>query len=82
MLMKTAISLPDDTFEAATRRAAQLGISRSQFFAVAARRYLEELDNLSVTRQINDAIGDVGPDESAAAAVAAGRRGLAGEDGW
>lgn len=40
--MKTAISLPKTTFTAATSRAAELGISRSEFFAVAARRYLDE----------------------------------------
>jgi hypothetical protein len=35
--MKTAISLPDDTYEQATRQAQALGISRSEFFARAAR---------------------------------------------
>ena len=38
--MKTAISVPDETFAQATRQAAELGISRSEFFARAARRYL------------------------------------------
>ena len=38
--VKTAISVPDETFEQATRQAAELGISRSEFFARAARRYL------------------------------------------
>ena len=36
--MKTAISLPDDTYEQATRQARALGISRSEFFARAAHR--------------------------------------------
>ncbi len=80
--MKTAISLPDATFEAATRRAAELGMSRSQFFAVAARRYLDELDSTSVTTQINDALSDVSADDSSVVAVAAGRAHLAGEEGW
>jgi len=39
--VKTAISLPDDTYEQATRQAAELGISRSEFFARAARSYLD-----------------------------------------
>jgi hypothetical protein len=51
--VKTAISLPDDTYEQATRRAAELGISRSEFFARAARRYLDELTSQSLTHQIN-----------------------------
>ena len=42
--MKTAISVPDPTFERAARRASDLGMSRSEFFARAAERYLDELD--------------------------------------
>lgn len=80
--MKTAISLPDATFEAATRRAAELGISRSQFFAVAARRYLDDLDSTSVTAQINDALTAAGADDSWVIATAAGRTRLSGEDDW
>src|ERR1035441_4126666 len=41
--VKTAISLPGDSYEQATRQAAALGISRSEFFARAARSYLDEL---------------------------------------
>lgn len=80
--MKTAISLPDETFDAASRRAAEMGISRSQFFAVAARRYLDELDDASVTTRINEALNDVGADDSSATAVAAGRTRLSGEGEW
>jgi hypothetical protein len=80
--MKTAISLPDDTFEEATRQAAELGISRSEFFARAARRYLDELAEVSLTQQINEALDAAGPDDSAAFAVAAGRARLASEDDW
>jgi metal-responsive CopG/Arc/MetJ family transcriptional regulator len=80
--VKTAISLPDDTFEQASQRAAELGISRSEFFARAARRYLDELSSRSLTRQIDEALAAVGPDDSGAAAVAAGRRLLAGQDDW
>lgn len=80
--MKTAISLPEAIFEAATRRAAELGISRSQFFAVAARRYLDDLDSTSVITQINDALTDAGADDSSIIAVAAGRTRLTGEPDW
>lgn len=86
--MKTAISLPDDIFDATTRRAAELGISRSQFFAAAAaRRYLAELDNTSMTSQIDEVLGLVKAanqtvqDDSASAAVEHGRSRLAG-DAW
>lgn len=73
--MKTAISLPDDTFERASRRAKDLGLSRSEFFARAANRYLEELDVESVTKQIDAALKRIGEvDESNNAAVEAGHR--------
>lgn len=79
--MKTAISLPDDTFERASRRAEDLGMSRSEFFARAATRYLDVLDAESVTRQIDLALADRDEqDPSAVDAVAAGHRRLAGAD--
>jgi predicted DNA-binding protein len=82
--MKTAISLPDETFDRASRRAKDLGMSRSEFFARAANRYLEELDAGSVTRQIDDAVERIGrAGESAEVAVEAGRRLLReSPDGW
>ncbi|WP_205687340.1 ribbon-helix-helix protein, CopG family [Cellulomonas endophytica] len=36
--MKVAISVPDGTFERVVRRAADLGMNRSEFFARAAER--------------------------------------------
>jgi metal-responsive CopG/Arc/MetJ family transcriptional regulator len=78
--MKTAISLPDDTYEQASMRARELGISRSEFFARAARRYLDELASQSLTQQINEALHAV--DDSNAAAAAAGRSYLAAQDDW
>lgn len=81
--MKTAISIPDGTFDRATRRAAALGMSRSQFFTVAAQRYLDQLDAESLTEQIDAALAIAGPDDSNEVAVAAGRRLLSrDEDGW
>jgi len=73
--MKTAISLPNDTFERASRRAMDLGLSRSEFFARAANRYLEELDAASVTEQINAALKQIGTiDASYEVAVESGRQ--------
>jgi antitoxin MazE6 len=80
--MKTAISVPDDTFDQATKQAAELGISRSEFFTRAARRYLDELASRSLTEQVNDALQAAGSDDSAAAAAAAGRELLAAGDEW
>jgi hypothetical protein len=79
--VKTAISLPDDTYEQASRRAAELGISRSEFFARAARLYLDELASQSLTQQIDEAL-QAADDDSNAAAAAAGRSYLAAQDDW
>ena len=80
--VKTAISVPDDTFEQATRQAGELGISRSEFFARAARRYLDELASRSLTQQVNEALQAAGDDDSAAAAAHAGRELLAAGEHW
>lgn len=80
--MKTAISVPDEIFEQAAGQAAELGISRSEFFARAARKYLDELAAQSLTSQIDQAL-ETTEDDSSAAAAAAGRRLLAaGDDSW
>ncbi|MBS9533431.1 ribbon-helix-helix protein, CopG family [Mycobacterium sp. M1] len=83
--MKTAISVPDATFERVTRRAAELGMSRSELFARAADHYLDELDAGSLTARIDDALRRIGedPDESEVDAAMAGRRVLAAtDDDW
>ena len=73
--MKTAISVPDYTFERASKRAQDLGMSRSEFFSRAAARYLDELDSESVTGQVNLAVdGLAGKDSSAVDAVSVGHR--------
>lgn len=76
--VKTAISVPDDLYERATRRAHDLGMSRSELFSRAAARYLDELDSESVTRQIDQAVASLGEgDASTRDAVTAARRLLA-----
>ena len=81
--MKTAISVPDEIFERVAGQAAELGISRSEFFARAARRYLDELAAQSLPSQIDEALRAAENDDSGAAAAAAGRRLLAaGDDDW
>ncbi|MGL5857739.1 MAG: hypothetical protein ACRC35_04910 [Angustibacter sp.] len=81
--MKTAISVPDETFEAATRRARELGMSRSEFFTTAAERYLSELDRSSLSARIDEALaaGSAG-DSSWADVVEASKARLAREPEW
>jgi metal-responsive CopG/Arc/MetJ family transcriptional regulator len=80
--MKTAISVPDETFEKASRRAQVLGMSRSEFFSRAVARYLDELDAESVTRQIDLTVATLTEqDDSSAVAAEAGRRVLADTSG-
>ncbi len=81
--MKTAISIPDETFERASSRARDLGMSRSEFFTNAARDYLDRLDAESVTRQIDAAVDQQGSaDQSSTAAVETGRQRLFDGDDW
>lgn len=71
--MKTAISVPDATFERVEERAAALRMGRSEFYVVAARRYLDELEAEELPRRIDEALALAGEDDSHQAAVAAGR---------
>lgn len=80
--MKTAISIPDETFEQVEVRAGRLGMSRSEFFTRAAQRYLRQLDDESLTADIDAALGLAETDDSGKVAAAAGRRVLATEDDW
>jgi hypothetical protein len=79
--VKTAISVPDETFAQVERSAKVLGMTRSEFYARAARYYLEHLEQQSLTDDINEALDLIGDaDDSGVAAAAAGRRHLAGAD--
>lgn len=82
--MKTAISVPDETFAQVERSAKCLGVTRSEFYSRAARFYLDHLERESLTDEINSALDLVGEDdESAALAVGAGRRTLESvDDEW
>jgi hypothetical protein len=81
--VKTAISVPDETFERADRQAAALGVSRSELYTTAVQRYLDQLEEESLVAGINAAVALVGGDESSDDAAAAARRTLAAvEDEW
>jgi len=58
------------------------GISRSEFFARTARRYLDDLASHSLTQQIDEALQTAGRDDSAAAAATVGRNRLSRQDDW
>jgi predicted DNA-binding protein len=79
--MKTAISVPDETFNRAERVAKQHGMNRSQFYATAANRFADELESADLTAAIDAAVDAANADESAQFAVSAGRSTLEGADG-
>jgi hypothetical protein len=54
--VKTAISIPDETFARAQQQASALGMSRSEFFTRAVRRYLGQLEAESLTARIDLAL--------------------------
>lgn len=57
--MKTAISVPDATFTRVDAAAKKLGMSRSEFYARAAERWLGKLEGEDVTRAIDGALAGV-----------------------
>ena len=62
--MKTAISVPDETFARVDEAAARLGVSRSEFYARAAERWLAELESSSLTTDINAAIAGIDDEDT------------------
>lgn len=51
--MKTAISVPDDTFKAADTVAKRLGISRSELYATAVAEYVAKHRDAKVTERLD-----------------------------
>jgi predicted DNA-binding protein len=80
--VKTAISIPDETFARAEEHAAALGMSRSEFFTRAVRRYLEHLEAQSLTGRINTGIDMAWPEGVTFDAVRYGRRRHKEEATW
>jgi len=52
--MKTAISVPDDVFEAADELAEEQGISRSELYSTAVAEYLAKHRAEDVTAKLNE----------------------------
>jgi len=71
--VKTAISVPDGIFGRVEAAARRLGISRSEFFARAAEKWVDELEKDEITEKLNellDATVDDANDEFLRAASA------------
>jgi len=68
--MKTAISVPDETFHRVDDAARRMGVSRSEFFSRAAERWLETLQGDDVTKAINRALEGVEQDTTFVSAAA------------
>ena len=60
--MKVAVSIPDDLYEEADQVASEGGISRSELYSRALRRYLADEGTDWLTRQINDSCDEEGED--------------------
>jgi metal-responsive CopG/Arc/MetJ family transcriptional regulator len=69
--MKTAISVPDGTFQRVEQAAKRLGVSRSEFYARAAQNWLNALDDEETTDAINSAIAGLPAEEAFTNAAAA-----------
>ncbi len=81
--MKTAISVPNGTYERVVRMARELGVSRSELFSRAAERYLDEVDDARVTELVNEVLArDPAAQEPNLAAAEASRARLLEGDDW
>jgi metal-responsive CopG/Arc/MetJ family transcriptional regulator len=62
--MKTAVSIPDEVFEAAEKAAKRLGVSRSELYANAVREFVERHRRDNITEKLNEiyAADDTGLD--------------------
>lgn len=80
--MKTAISIPDETYNRAEQVASRLGISRSEFFTRAAKLLIVEAETTSLTERMNAALARIA-DEDVDDVMAQGRRTVAqGAGDW
>ena len=57
--MKTAISIPDDLFEAAEDFAQDQGFSRSQLYSKAVAEYLAHRQDETVTERLNQVYSEI-----------------------
>ena len=56
--MKTAVSIPNPIFEAAEELTSRLGISRSQLYAKAVERFVDDYRQKNVTEALDRVYGE------------------------
>jgi metal-responsive CopG/Arc/MetJ family transcriptional regulator len=79
--VKTTISVPSEVYARATRRAKELGTSRSAFFSDAVEKELDSANtSADVIERIN-AVVDAVKDDTVEFATTAARRRLTKDDG-
>jgi hypothetical protein len=57
LIVKTAISIPEELFESGEEFARERGMSRSELYTTALRRYLEEHRGEMVTERLDEIYG-------------------------
>jgi metal-responsive CopG/Arc/MetJ family transcriptional regulator len=57
--MKTAVSIPDELFEAAEKQAAKENTSRSHLYATALAEYLRRERGMAITKEMNLALEEI-----------------------
>ena len=57
-VVKTAISIPDEVFQAAEELAERLGVSRSELYATAVAEYIAASRSRGVTARLNEVYAD------------------------
>lgn len=62
--MKTAISIPDQEFEAAEKLAIRLGMSRSELYRKAITEFVTKYSDEHVTAKLNEIYGPKGGTEA------------------
>jgi metal-responsive CopG/Arc/MetJ family transcriptional regulator len=80
--MKTAISIPDLLFEAAERVALRLGISRSELYRRALKKFLEDRSYQVIRERLDEVYGSGSDDGRLDPAIEYAQRESLPEDDW
>ncbi|MDA8393215.1 MAG: ChpI protein [Actinomycetota bacterium] len=73
MTVKTAVSVPDDLYDRAEQAAKQLGVNRSQLYARALAKYLQDIGPDPVTDRLNELAAEHTKERTARESSAAAR---------
>jgi len=80
--VKTAISIPDDLFQAAEAAAKRLGISRGRLYARAVESYLKTHGARAVTEALDEVYSDLEAGSNLDPELARMQSASIGEDDW